>query len=227
MIDTCRLIRGPRDPGPTLSPAWRRLQARGAIVALLIGHATGCASYGEGAPDTSEGEAVLAALEHVAVGKWEEGGEGTTLVKGRAVVAYRGDEPLTESTRSFLDEAFAARGWRWSTEDPLVPTGNCGFPLGDCRLKDPTELHLTFSWVPPSGEACAAEQSVPPRPPPPGEFCWEPVAGDARHGVSVTWLSSYYSVRIGQDRAFTGGEGLLVTHGNEGWRVESRMSWVS
>ena len=74
----------------------RRLLAGGAVVAALVGHATGCATFGGGAPDTSEGEAVLAALEHMAARKWEG---NSTLVEGRLAVAYDGENPLSESTR--------------------------------------------------------------------------------------------------------------------------------
>ncbi len=193
---------------------------------LLGGHLVGCAEPAAVVdPETSEGEAVLAALEHVAALKWGDS-DRSTLVEGKAAVAYGGEAPLSESTRGFLDNALEARGWRWSTEDPLVPTGTCAFPIGDCRLKDPTELHLTFSLVPPSGEACAALQSVPPRPPPPPEgFCWEPTAGAERHGVHVTWLSSYYWEWLDRDHANLGGEFLLVTRGAGGWVVERRGSW--
>lgn len=203
-----------------------RSLAFGVVVTLTGGQSAGCAGPGvEVDPGTAEGEAVLAALEHVAAEIWEEAGTGT-LVKGKAAVAYRGEEPLAESARGFLDEAFAARGWRWSTEDPLVPTGDCVFPGGDCRLKDPTELHLTFSMVRPSGEACAAEQSVPPGPPPPHEFCWEPVAGKERHGVHIQYLSSYTGWR-GRDQAELGGYMLLVTYGRDGWEVEDAGWWVT
>ena len=204
---------------------YRRILAGGAVVTLLISHAPGCATFGEADPDTSEGEAVLAALEHVAALKWDA--RGTTTVEGRLAVAYDREKPLSESTRGFLDDAFEARGWRWSTEDPLVPNEDCRHPSQACQLKDPTELHLTFSWVLPSGEACAAEQSVPPRPPPPGEFCWEPVAGEERHGVHVEWLSSLYSERLGRDWAELGGEGLLLTHGPNGWQIKRMMSWIT
>lgn len=194
---------------------------------LLVGHLIGCTeSATVGDPDISEGEAIMAALDHVAATKWNDS-EISTLVEGRAAVDYSGEAPLSESTRGFLDNALEARGWRWSTGDPLVPTGNCAFPIGDCRLKDPTELHLTFSLVPPAGEACAAERSVPPRPPPPEEFCWEPVAGEERHGVHVTWLSSYYSEMRERDQAALGGEGLLVTRGIDGWAVQRRSSWIT
>ena len=108
-----------------------------------------------------------------------------------------------------------------------MPNEDCRHPSQACRLKDPTEVHLTFSWVLPSGEACAAEQSVPPRPPPPGEFCWEPVAGEERHGVHVEWLSSLYSERLGRDWAELGGEGLLLTHGPNGWQIKRMMSWIT
>ena len=199
------------------------LLARGVVVALFSGYAGGCAAHVvEALPDTSEGEAILAALEHVATIKW--GQRETTTITGRAAVRHHGEKPLSESTHGFLDEAFEARGWRWSTEDPLVPTGNCTFPGGDCRLKNPTELHLAFSVVPASGEACAAEAS--------GfrlldGFCWEPVAGEERHGVHVWWLSSYFSQWLGGDQAELGGQGMLVTRGPEGWVVEVRMDWIT
>lgn len=203
----------------------RRL-LEGGFVVLLGGHLVGCAEPAAVVnPETSEGEAVLAALEHVAALKWRDS-DRSTLVEGKAAVAYGGEAPLSASTRGFLDNALEARGWRWSTEDPLLPTGNCAFPIGDCRLKDPTELHLTLSLVPPSGEACATEHSVPPPPPPEG-FCWEPTAGEERHGVHVTWLSSYYSERRDRDHANLGGEFLLVTRGADGWVVERRGSWIT
>ena len=135
MIDTCRFVRGPCDPGPSRSPAWRRLLAGGAVVTLLISHAPGCATFGEADPDTSEGEAVLAALEHVAALKWDA--RGTTTVEGRLAVAYDGEKPLSASTRRFLDDAFEARGWRWSTEDPLVPNEDCSHPSQDLPAEGP------------------------------------------------------------------------------------------
>ena len=66
-------------------------------------------------PDTSEGEAVLAALEHMAA-RWWEG--SSILVEGKLAVAYDGENPLSESTRRFMDDVIEARGWRWSTQDP-------------------------------------------------------------------------------------------------------------
>ena len=195
----------------------RRLLAGGAVVAALVGQATGCATFGGGTPDTSEGEAVLAALEHTAARKWEG---NSTLVEGKLAVAYDGQNPLSESTRRFLDDVIEARGWRWSTEDPLVPTGNCRFPLGDCRLKDPTELHLTFavkSW--PAGEDDAADSSWPY---PWRDFVVEPVPGQEGYKVHVEWLSS-----LGRDLAELGGEGLLLTPGPDGWEVEVHMMWIT
>ena len=147
--------------------------------------------------DAPEGDAVLAALEHVAAFKWEQ--EGTTTVKGRAAVEYRGEKPLSDSTRGFLDEAFEARGWRWSTGDPL--TEPCGFPIDDCRLKDPTELHLTFSV--------------------------EPVTGEEGYAVAVDWLSSYYSSWLGREQVELGGHEVLVTRGAEGWVAEVHTVWIT
>ncbi|MDE2804998.1 MAG: hypothetical protein OXN18_07630 [Gemmatimonadota bacterium] len=170
---------------------------------------------------TAEGEAVLAALEHVAAMKWGE--RSTILIEGRAAVAYDSEEPLSESTRGFLDEAFKARGWRWSTEDPLVPTGNCSFPDGDCRLKDPTELHLTFSAKPWPGEDDYRGED-------PNLLQWdrfvvEPVAGQEGYKVHVRWLGSF--TWRGGHQAELGGEGLLVTRGNDGLVVESVMQWIT
>lgn len=202
-----------------------RSLAFGVVVTLTGGHSAGCAGHGVDVdPETAEGEAVLAALEHVGALRWQQ--RSTTTVEGKMAVAYGGELPLSDPTRSFLDEAFEVRGWRWSAEDPLVPTGNCVFPSGDCRLKDPTELHLTFSMVRPSGEACAAEQSVAPGPPPPHEFCWEPVAGKERHGVHIAYLSSYTGWRD-RDQAELGGYMLLVTYGRDGWEVEDAGWWVT
>ena len=208
--------------GFTLALARPGFLARGVVVALLGAYAAGWPTpVVEAGQDTSEGEAVLAALDHVAAIKWEE--RGLTLVKGRAAVAYREETPLSESTRSLLDEALEARGWRWSTEDPLVPTGNCIFPSGDCRLKDPTELHLTFSVKPwPGEEDYEGKRSdgVPW-----DDFVVEPVAGEEGYKVHVTWLGSL-RWRDGH-HAELGGEGVLVTRGTEGWVAEVRMSWIT
>ena len=69
---------------------YRRL-LKGGFVVLLGGHLAGC---GEPAavvdPDISKGEAVLAALEHVAALKW--GGGSTLLVEGKLAVAHDGEE---------------------------------------------------------------------------------------------------------------------------------------
>ena len=113
------------------------------------------------------------------------------------------------------------RGWRWSTEDPLVPTGNCAFPFGDCRLKDPTELHLTL-WVKPwPGEE---DYRSPPWPPPgPPGFFVEPIAGLEGYKVHLTWLSSF--PRSDGHRADQGGAGFLVTPGTDGWVVEVVLTW--
>ena len=103
------------------------MRARAVVVALLCGGVFGCAESIAGpGQETAEGEAVLAALEHVVAIKW--GQRGTTTVEGKLAVAYEGEAPLSESTCGFLDAVFEARGWRWSTEDPLVATGSCVFP---------------------------------------------------------------------------------------------------
>ena len=224
MINTSGITRELRDSGGGVPFAWLGLLTRGVVVVVLGGHAVGCAKQVvEAGLDTSEGEAVLAALEHVAGLKWEQ--ERPTLVRGRAAVAYRGEKPLSEPTRGFLDAAFEARGWRWSTEDPLVPTGNCFFPSeGDCRLKDPTELHLTFSVWPWPGEADYAGE---PSGLPEEEFYVEPVAGEEGYKVHVQWLSSYYSQRRDRDQAELGGEGVLVTRETDGWTVKSVMTWIT
>ncbi len=216
---------GERLPCPGASPARirRRQSAQVAVLALLGTLALGCAGrVVEAGSDTAEGEAVLAALEHVAEIMWEP--EWRTLVRGRAAIAHDGEEPLAASTRSFLDGAIAARGWRWSTEDPLVPTGNCAFPDGDCRLKDPTELHLTFSvWRWPGVVDYAAEPSEPLSAL--NAFVVEPAPGKEGYKVHVEWLSSFHW--RGGDRAELGGEGLLVTRQPEGWSVEVVMSWIT
>lgn len=209
---------------PALAPthACRRLLARIVVVALLSGFVSGLANPAVAAgQNTSEGEAILAALEHVAEMKWGQG--GTVMVRGQAAVKHAGEDPLSESTRGFLDEAFESRGWRWSTEDPVVPTG-CGFPSGDCRLKNPTEVHLTFSVVPPSAEGGCAEQQPGGSTPP--HFCWEPAPGEERYGIHVEWLSTLRLWR-GGTLAELGGEGLLVTRGTDGWEVDIQMLWIT
>ena len=205
---------------PHVESSRRTSRACAVFVALLSGCVAGCTSPDvEVDPETAEGQAVQAALEHEAARWWEE--EGTTLVEGRVAVAYRGEEQLSGPTSSFLDDAFEQRGWRWSTEDPLVPTGNCAFPFGDCRLKDPTELHLTL-WVKPwPGEE---DYRSPPWPPPgPPEFLVEPIAGLEGYKVHLTWLSSF--PRSDGHRADQGGAGFLVTPGTDGWAVEVVMTW--
>ena len=126
-------------------PSGSRLLARAAVVALLCWYTAGCGTpVLEANPRVTEGEAILAALEHVAEPKW--GRSGTIMVRGQAAVKHGGEEPLSDATRVFLDKALEARGWRWSTEDPLVPTGDCAFPGGDCRLKNPTEVEWLSSY---------------------------------------------------------------------------------
>ena len=155
-------------------------------------------------------------------------GRSSTVVEGKLAVAYGGGNPLFESTRRFLDDVIEARGWRWSAEDPLVPTGNCHFPFGDCRLKDPTELHLTFSVVPwPGAEELAPDAADSPRPHPWRDFAVEPVPGQEGYKVHVEWLISHHSARLGRDWAELGGEGLLLTPGPDGWEVEVRMQWIT
>ena len=192
------------------------------VVALSLGCAVGCARSTGGDSQDAEAEAVLAALEHVAEMMWEP--EWRTRVEGKAAIAHDGEKPLSASTRSFLNEAFAERGWRWSTEDPLVPTRSCVFPDGDCRLKDPTELHLTFSVTPwPREEDYAEEPSEPLAAP--DAFVVEPVPGKEGYKVHVEWLSSFR--RHDGHQAELGGEGLLVTPQPGGWVVEVVMSWIT
>jgi len=202
----------------TATPSGRHLLRRALLVALAVPHAAGCGTPTvDAGPPVTEGGAVLAALEHVAETKW--GQPGTIMVRGRAAVGYRGEEPLSESTRLFLDEALEARGWRWSEEDPLVPTGNCVFPGGDCRLKNPTELHLTFSAWPWPGEEDYSEE----KPDPWSErFRVDPVPGEEGYKVSVGWLNSFR--RDGS--AESGGEGVLVTRGTDGLVVTEVMYWI-
>ncbi len=201
------------------------MRKRVVVVALLCGCAAGCGrSIAEAHQEIAEGEAVLAALEHVAAMKWGE--RGTTTVEGRLAVAYQSEAPLSEATRQVLEAAIEARGWRWSTEDPLVPTGNCRFPGGDCRLKDPTELHLTFSVRPWPGAEDYAEQPSEPLAAM-DAFTVEPVPGQAGYKVHVAWLSSYHSTWRGRDNAELGGEGLLVTRQPEGWVIEVILSWIT
>ena len=172
-------------------------------------------------PPVTEGEAILAALEHVAESKW--GQRGTIMVRGQAAVKHDGEEPLSESTRAFLDEALAAHGWRWSTEDPLVPTGNCTFPSGDCRLKNPTELHLTFSVWPWPGEDDYSEEELEPSL---ERFHVEPVPGEEGYKVHVQWLSTIRG-RRSEPYAVLGGEGVLVTRGTDGLVVKGVMAWIT
>ena len=197
----------------------RGLRERAILVALACAHAAGCGTPTvDTGPPVTEGGAILAALEHVAESKWGE--SGTIMIRGQAAVEYRGEEPLSESTRLFLDEAIAVRGWRWSTEDPLVPTGNCVFPSGDCRLKNPTELHLTFSVWPWPGEEDYSEEELDPFLS--ERFRVDPVPGEEGYKVSVGWLSS---LRDGS--AESGGEGVLVTRGTNGLVVTEVLYWIS
>ena len=203
----------------TATPSGRRLLRRAVLVALAGPHAAGCGTPTvDTGPPVTEDEAILAALEHVAESKW--GQPGTIMVRGQAAVEYRGEEPLSESTRLFLNEAIAARGWRWSTEDPLVPTGNCVFPGGDCQLKNPTELHLTFSVWPWPGEEDYSEEELDPFLS--ERFRVDPVPGEEGYKVSVGWLSS---LRDGS--AELGGEGVLVTRVTDGLVVTEVLYWIS
>ena len=147
------------------------------------------------------------------------------MIRGQAAVKYEGEEPLSESTRAFLDEALEARGWRWSTEDPLVPTGDCAFPGGDCRLKNPSELHLTFSVWPWPGEEDYAEGQ--PEPSSFNRFRVEPVAGEEGYKIHVAWLSSFHSSRLSRPQASLGGEEVLVTRGTDGLVVKSVVQWIT
>ena len=200
MIDSSGIAPRPHRRGIVTTSTQRRLLVRCLVIALLIGPAAGCGARFAGVgQDTSEDEAVLATLEHVAAIKWEA--QGTTVVGGDLAVEYRGEAPLLQSTRSFLDGALEARGWRWSAEDPQVPNENCRHPSQACSLKDPTELHLTFTV--------------------------EPVEGREGYMVHVEWLSSYHSSRLGRDMAELGGEGLLVTPGPDGWVVERQIWWIT
>lgn len=198
MIERVHVTRKRRDSLDNRILVCHRVLIRVAVVALLGGYSVGCVNrVVEAGTDTYEGEAILAALEHVAAIKWRQ--PETTTVRGKAAVAYSDEVRLSESTRAFLDDAFVARGWRWSTEDPLVPTGNCFFPHGDCRLKDPTELHLTFSV--------------------------EPSTNEMAHSVHVTWLSSFHW--DGGHQAELGGQEMSVTRSPEGWIVETSMEWIT
>lgn len=202
----------------------RRMLRPVVFLALAGAHAAGCGHrVVEPDPPVTEGEAILAALEYVAEGKW--GRSGTIMVRGQAAVRYRGEEPLSDSSRAFLDEAIEARGWRWSTEDPLVPTENCVFPGGDCRLKNPTELHLTFSvWPWPGAEDYGEEPTGPLSD---DNFHVEPVPGEEGFKVHIEWLSSFHSSRLRGPRAELGGEGVLVTRGTDGLAVQSVMVWIT
>lgn len=221
MIDTSTVAPRPYRRGIVTTCTPRRLLARGLVVALPIGLAAGCGARFAGVdPDTSEGEAIVAALDHVVATKWND----ASLSNGKTAIAYDGEEPLSESTRSLLDEALAARGWHWSAGDPLVPTGDCAFPGGDCRLKEPVELHMTFSV----GTAIEMRQdeAVPP-PPPPDGFYVEPGDLEGRHDVHVRYISGYYSERLGRNQAYMAGFGMLVTRGTDGWVVKVVMQWIT
>jgi hypothetical protein len=197
LFDYFRLTRETRDSCVGLFPACNKL-SRAVVVVLLGASAVGCVdSAFEADADTSEGEAVMAALKHVAAIKW--GLPEPTPAMTRVAVEYRGETPLPEPTRRFLDGAFEARGWRWSTEDPLVDSGNCYFPLGDCRLKDPTELHLAFSV--------------------------EPTSDERGYRLGVTWLSSRHW--NGDGNAGLGGYGIVVTQGTDGLVAEVYGEWIT
>lgn len=215
MMNTFRTTTRPR----------RRMPGRAVLLALAGAHAAGCGHrVVEPDPPVTEGEAILAALEYVAEGKW--GRRATIMVRGQAAVKYRGDEPLSDSSRAFLDEAIEARGWRWSTEDPLVPTENCVFPGGDCRLKNPTELHLTFSVFPWPGAEDYGEEPTGPLSDD-DNFHVEPVPGEEGFKVHIEWLSSFHSSRLGRPLAELGGEGVLVTRGPDGLVVQSVTVWIT
>lgn len=206
----------------TTIPSGRRLRGRAILVALAGAHAAGCAyRVVEPDPPVTEGEAILAALEYVAEGKW--GRSGTIMLRGQAAVRYRGEGPLSDSTRAFLDEALEARGWRWFTEDPRVPRG-CVIASVNCRLKNPTELYLTFSVWPWPGAEDRGEE--PTGPLPDDYFHVEPVPGEEGYKVHVEWLNS---VQRDQRGPYTdlGGAGVLVTRETDGLAVQSVMVWIT
>lgn len=221
MISTASSGQQPAGPGDRRARPRHWPSPRIVVLAVLSAHTLGCAGrVVEAGPETAEGEAVLAALEHVAEIMWEP--EPEILVAGTAAIAHDGERPLTPYTRGFLNTAFEARSWRWSTEDPLT-TENCRFPRDHCQLKDPTELHLTFAVWPWPGEADFAgepsSRSV-------NEFVVEPVAGREGYKVHVEWLVSL-RLREGGHRAVLGGEELLVTLESEGWVVDVIGSWIT
>ncbi|MDE2876296.1 MAG: hypothetical protein OXU69_01120 [Gemmatimonadota bacterium] len=197
----------------------RRMLRPVVFLALAGAHAAGCAyRVVEPDPPVTEGEAILAALEYMAEGKW--GLSGTMVVRGQAAVRYRGTEPLPDSTRAFLDDALEARGWRWFTEDPRVPPG-CVIASVNCRLKNPTELYLTFSvWRWPGAEDHGEEPTGPLSR---DNFHVEPVPGEEGYKVHVEWL-----MQRDQGGPYTdlGGEGVVVTRGTDGLAVQSVMVWI-
>lgn len=199
---------------------WTDTLTLAALAATLTTACQGAAPAVEVDPETAEGEAIVAALDHVAATKWND----ASLSKGKTAIAYRGEEPLSASTRSFLDEALAARGWHWFAGDPLVPTGDCGFPFGDCRLKEPLELHMTFSVG--TSIEMRQDEAVPP-PPPPDGFYVDPGDLEGRHDVHVAYISGSYSERLGRNQAFAAGFGMLVTRGADGWVVKVVMEWIT
>jgi len=86
-------------------------------------------------------------------------------------------------------------------------------------LKNPTELHLTFSAWPWPGEEDYSEE----KPDPWSErFRVDPVPGEEGYKVSVGWLNSFR--RDGS--AESGGEGVLVTRGTDGLVVTEVMYWI-
>ena len=77
----------------------------------------------------------------MAESKWGE--SGTIMIRGQLAVEYGGEDVLSESTRTFLDGALAARGWRWSTQavlgsDGLLVTGGPKGWVIEVRIKSIT-----------------------------------------------------------------------------------------
>ena len=116
------------------------------------------------------------------------------------------------STRS-LPRRGSGSSWlalvRWKTRS-FLPAIVC-FPGGDCRLKNPTEVHLTFSvWPWPGDETTRRhdQESLSL-----DRFHVEPVPGEQGYKVHVEWLSSYHSSRFNGPQATLGGIRESWLHG--------------
>ena len=191
MIDGPHPIRVQHASRSDLPLASRGVTTRVALVVLLSGYSLGCQNQVVVAvSNTAEGEAILTALKQVAAIKKGAARENVAVKHGDAT-------PLSESTRGFLNEAFATHGWRWSVENPLVTPEECAFPIGNCSLKDPKELHLTF-YV-------------------------KPLTEDKAYNVHVVWLSSYGP----DGNAGLGAHGVSVTRDPKGWRAKAHLAWIS